>query len=100
LLEICRGSRLAAERRFDAVPVIAEALEQAKAGIATGASERNWQAYGAEVALGEDFAEWQRKLLTDPQTSGGLLVACAESAEAEVLRLFEKEGFGEARTIG
>jgi len=99
LLEICRGSKLAAEVRFDALPVIPEALEWVKQDIATGASERNWSGYGREVALPAGFADWKRKLLTDPQTSGGLLVACAAEAEAEVRELFRSDGF-DARAIG
>ena len=68
--------------------------------VATGASERNWNGYGAEVELAKDFPDWKRKLLTDPQTSGGLLVACAPESQQQVLELFHKEGFREARVIG
>jgi selenide,water dikinase len=100
LLEICRGSKLGAEVGFDAVPVIGEALEWAKQGVATGASDRNWNGYGADVTLPASAPDWIRKLLTDPQTSGGLLVACAPQAEGEVLRAFAKRGFAEARAIG
>ena len=96
LLEICRGSRLRAEVRFDDLPLIAEALDWARQGIATGASERNWKGYGHEVELPGGFADWQRKLLTDPQTSGGLLVACAPQAVDKVLAAFQ----GDARRIG
>ena len=96
LLEMCRGARVAAEVRFDALPIISEALDWVKSGIATGASERNWKSYGREVQVPAGFADWQRKLITDPQTSGGLLVACAPEAVAEVL-----EAFGaEAKEIG
>jgi selenide, water dikinase len=98
LLEICRGSKLAAEVKFDALPIIPEALDWAKQGVATGASGRNWTGYGHEVEFSGE--EWKRKILTDPQTSGGLLVACAPSAEREVLDIFRKKGFGEARVIG
>jgi selenide,water dikinase len=96
LLEICRGSRLSAELRFDDLPLIGEAVEWAKQGVATGASERNWKGYGANVQLPAGFAEWKRKLLTDPQTSGGLLVACAPQALERVLAAFN----GDARRIG
>jgi selenide, water dikinase len=98
LLEICRGSKLGAEVRFDAVPVIPEALEWAKQGVATGASERNWKGYGHEVQLSRG-EEWVKKLVTDPQTSGGLLVACAANVGARVLEIFEKQGF-QAGVIG
>jgi selenide,water dikinase len=98
LLEICRGSRLSAEVDFSSIPIIAEALDWVKQGLATGASERNWKGYGHEVEFsGED---WKRKLLTDPQTSGGLLVACAPEAQNSVMEVFRKDGFGEARVIG
>jgi selenide,water dikinase len=96
LLEMCRGARLGAEVRFDALPVIPEALDCVKQGIATGASDRNWKGYGAEIDLPAGSPEWQRKLLSDPQTSGGLLVACAPSAVNEVLRAFG----GQAKQIG
>ncbi len=100
LLEILRGSRLAGEVRFDELPLIAEALEWAKQGVATGASERNWSGYGNEVALPAGFPEWKRKLITDPQTSGGLLVSCSPGAVDAVLREFRSRGFGEACVIG
>src|SRR6059058_3582457 len=96
LLEMCRGARLAAEVKFDALPLIAEALDWAKQGIATGASERNWQSYGREVELPAAFPDWRKKLITDPQTSGGLLVACAPQAVQRVLKEFD----GQAKEIG
>ena len=100
LLEILRGSKLSGEIRFDALPVIPEALDWAKQGVATGASERNWKGYGHEVRLPVGFSEWQRTLITDPQTSGGLLVSCAADAVAPVLAEFHKRGFAEAAIIG
>jgi selenide,water dikinase len=44
--------------------------------------------------------EWKRKLLSDPQTSGGLLVACAPAAEKRVIEEFRKHGFSHVRTVG
>ena len=100
LLEICRGSKLSATVQFDALPVIPEALDWARQGVATGASDRNWSGYGTDVQLAADFPAWKRKLLTDPQTSGGLLVACSPQSREEVLAIFAAGGFGEARVIG
>jgi selenide,water dikinase len=100
LLEILRGSKLAGQVRFAALPVIAEALDWVRQGVATGASERNWKGYGHEVVLPADFPEWKRKLLSDPQTSGGLLVSCAPEAVDSVLGEFKKQGFAEAALIG
>ena len=89
LLEMCRGARLSAEIDFSRLPVIAEALQLVRDGVATGASTRNWASYGESVVADESMPEWQRKLITDPQTSGGLLIACAPEAVDEVLNLIE-----------
>jgi selenide,water dikinase len=99
LLELCRGAGVAAQLRWSDVPVMPEALEHVKAGIFTGASTRNWNGYGKEVSL-KNINEWERQLLTDPQTSGGLLVACSPESEAQVLEVFRRHGFDAARTIG
>jgi selenide,water dikinase len=100
LLEICRGSQLSAEIEFARLPLIAEAQRHGQTGIATGASARNWTSYGSEVTLPPVFAEWQRNALTDPQTSGGLLVSCSEGAVDEVLDLFHRQGFAQATVFG
>ncbi len=100
LLEICRGSRVGATLRFADLPLVPEALEWARQGTVTGASGRNWAGYGSEVRLPQGFPDWRRNLLTDPQTSGGLLVACAPEAEAAVLDEFRRDGFDDARPIG
>jgi selenide, water dikinase len=100
LLEICRGSKLSAAVNLNELPVIPEAIEWLKQGVATGASDRNWKGYWQDVSLPAGAPEWQRKLVTDPQTSGGLLVACAPEAEQAVLAEFAKRGFAQARTIG
>jgi selenide,water dikinase len=100
LLEICRGSKLAAQVAFDALPVLTAARHLAEAGYSTGASDRNWTSFGAQVELPADWPAWRRKLLTDPQTSGGLLVACDAATAPAVLDLFKAEGFGHAAQIG
>ncbi|MGE5639942.1 MAG: selenide, water dikinase SelD [Clostridia bacterium] len=100
LLEICRGSKLGAELSFQQIPIVEEAKQFAEQGIATGASDRNWSGYGQDVRLPRDFPEWKKKILTDPQTSGGLLVACAEEAKERVLGEFRKHGFMAASVIG
>ncbi len=100
LLEICRGSKLGARVRFADLPFIEEALHWAQQGTVTGASGRNWSGYGKEVRLPSGMPEWQRALLTDPQTSGGLLVACTADCEGAVLAEFRKQGFDGACRIG
>jgi selenide,water dikinase len=96
LLEMCRGAGVGAEVRFDALPVIPEALDWVKQGTATGASDRNWKGYGHEIDLPAGCDEWKRKLISDPQTSGGLLVACSQDKVKDVLAAFG----GDGREIG
>ena len=100
LLEMCRGSGIGAEVSLAGLPVLNEALDWVQQGVATGASERNWKGYGQDVSLPAGAPEWQRKLVTDPQTSGGLLVACAPDTENAVLAEFAKRGLPQARRIG
>ncbi len=100
LLEICRGSKLGATVLFEQLPIIDEALVRAKEGTRTGATDRNWNSYGKQVRLPAGFRDWQRVLITDPQTSGGLLVACAADSAAQVLAEFKKQGFAAACRIG
>ena len=99
LLEVCRGSGLAARLDWNKVPLLPGVLDLVAAGHRTGASARNWAGYGARVHLGH-HGEVQRDLLTDPQTSGGLLVTCAPTAADAVLDLFRAEGFARAAVIG
>jgi selenide, water dikinase len=100
LLEICRGSGVSASVNFADLPIIEGAMAFAQDGIITGASGRNWSGYGHDVEIAAHLGDAQRHLLTDPQTSGGLLVACAPNAVAEVLAIFANEGFADARVIG
>jgi selenide,water dikinase len=100
LLEICKGSRVAAEVEFAALPLLPRAMELAQAGYLTGASGRNWTGCAAAMELAGGISDAQRALLTDPQTSGGLLVACAPDAVDRVLALFAEQGFAHARTVG
>ncbi len=99
-LELARGSKLTARIRFADLPLLPGAAELARAGFSTGASDRNWASYGDDVDLFHGCTGWQRALLTDPQTSGGLLVACAPEAVTEVLAVFRRHGFEHASVIG
>lgn len=100
LLEVCRASRLGARVRFEALPIIEKAAALVRDGISTGASTRNWASYGAEVAMPANAPEWQRKLVTDPQTSGGLLIACAPDALESVLACVRAVQGSEGHVIG
>jgi len=100
LLEICRASNAGATIEFARVPLHPGVLELAGAGMVTGASARNWAGCADAVTLARPENDVERALLTDPQTSGGLLVACAADAIDAVLAVFRNEGFADAAVIG
>jgi selenide,water dikinase len=82
------------------VPLLPGVKELAAQGMVTGASGRNWDAYGSEIALGAGLTPVDQALLTDPQTSGGLLVSCAPESVGAVLDIFRRHGFTEAAEVG
>ena len=99
-LEMSRGAGLTARLNMASIPLLPNVQKLAEAGHITGASGRNWDGYGQNVMLSDAITPVQKALLTDPQTSGGLLVACDASAVDEVLALFAREGFAHAAVIG
>lgn len=99
-MEMARGADTTVRLDWSRVPLLPGVRELAGAGMVTGASGRNWAAYGHEVRLGAALQATDQALLSDPQTSGGLLVACAPEAVAEVLAVFERYGFAQAADIG
>ena len=99
LLEVCKGSSVRATLRWRAIPLLKDARELVAAGHVTGGSNRNWNGYGHLVDLG-GHGEVERAVLADPQTSGGLLVACAPDTVEEVLKVFRSQGFASAAVIG
>jgi selenide,water dikinase len=99
LLEMCNASGVGATLDFARIPLHPGVLELARAGLVTGASARNWAGYGAQVDRAA-LDDAQLALLTDPQTSGGLLAACAPDDVDEVLRIFARQGFARAAVVG
>lgn len=99
-LELARGSGLAVDIDWARVPLLAGVQALAEAGNVTGASGRNWAGYGEQVELPGAFSPVDRALLTDPQTSGGLLVTCEPAAVPQVLEVFRRHGFDGAAAIG
>ncbi|ACA20392.1 selenide, water dikinase [Methylobacterium sp. 4-46] len=99
-LELARGAGVRVVIEAEAVPLLARAAALARDGFVTGASHRNWGAFGAEVALPDGFPEWRRHLLTDPQTSGGLLVACAAGPAEAIRDRIRAAGYPAAAIVG
>ena len=99
-LELARGAGVHIRLDWSRVPLVAGVRKLAAQGCVTGASGRNWDSYGAEIKLADRIEEADRALLSDPQTSGGLLVACSADSAADVLAVFKAQGFDDAAVIG
>ena len=100
-LEIARGSGVDVHIDWSQVPWLDGVRGLAEQGHVTGASGRNWQGYGADVQLpASGFDAIDQALLSDPQTSGGLLVSCSPDAVKEVMAVFVKHGFAQAAVVG
>jgi selenide,water dikinase len=99
-LEMARGAGATVRLDWSRVPVLPGVREGALGGAVTGASGRNWQGYGNDVALSAHLDPLAQTLLTDPQTSGGLLVSCAPDCVGQVLDVFARMGFGQACEVG
>jgi selenide, water dikinase len=99
-LELARGAQCTAQIDWKRVPLLEGVRDMAAQGMVTGASGRNWAGYGQDVALPAGFADVDQALLTDPQTSGGLLVSCAPEAVNEVMAIFRRHGFDAVADIG
>lgn len=100
VLEMAQGSQTHAELTPGAVPVLPGVESMVRAGVRTGASARNWASYGDHVQELVEVSGWRRDLLTDPQTSGGLLIAAASGAVEAVLAAARDRGFRHAAPIG
>ena len=99
-LELARGAGLRAVLEWPRIPLLPNVMSLAEQGFITGASRRNWEGYGSEVELAAGLPELAQPLVTDPQTSGGLLVSCAPDAVDKVLAVFREQGFTEATVVG
>ena len=99
-LEIARGAKLSAHIKWADVPLLPNVSALIKAGMVTGTSGRNWEGYGNEIQLAAGLPADCQTLLSDPQTSGGLLVCCSPETVSEVLAVFSRHGFNDAAVIG
>jgi selenide,water dikinase len=99
-LEVARGAQCQVHIDWQRVPLLNGVQALAQAGCITGASGRNWAAYGHEIQLPDGFSAVDQALLSDPQTSGGLLVSCTQEAVPAVLAVFARLGFESACEVG
>jgi selenide,water dikinase len=99
-LEMSRGAGLGVEIDAAAPALLPGVEALLRSGVRTGASTRNWASYGGQVRTDAALPDWRRDLLTDPQTSGGLLIAVAEAQAQTVLELARSRGFAASRVVG
>lgn len=99
-LEMALGSSLTLVIGASSLPILPRAEALASQGFVTGASHRNWSSYGASVAAPADLPDWRRHILTDPQTSGGLLVACSAARAEDILLQVRAAGCPAAAIVG
>ena len=100
LFEICQGSNVTAKVGWNELPILPAATDYAERGYNTGAAGRNWQSFGQNVTLPDNLSDWQKNILADPQTSGGLMLSCAPERTNDVLELFRENGFADVTVIG
>ena len=95
LLEMAEGSGLGAEIYKDRVPIIRPSLPYyIEKGCVPGGMIRNWNSYEQKI-WGISGKDQDSIILSDPQTSGGLLVSVATSAIPKVQELFNQAGYNE-----
>jgi selenide,water dikinase len=100
MYEFCKGAKLAAKIIWDQLPILDTVLDYAQRGYNTGAADRNWESFCDHVSVPDDMLQWQKNLLMDPQTSGGLLVSCSPESADTVLKTFYESGFDHASIVG
>jgi len=100
MYEFCKGANLSATIVWDKLPILDTVLDYAQKGYNTGAADRNWDSFCDQVVTPDGMPQWQKNILMDPQTSGGLLVSCPPEAADIVLKTFHDSGFDYASVIG
>lgn len=99
-LEMAQGSNVEIDIYYSKIPFLKEAQALAKDGCFTGASRRNWDSYGEYIVLPENYPDYKRFLLTDPQTSGGLLLSVAPDKADGIVAFGKSQGYPLSTIIG
>ena len=96
LIEMCEGSNLSATIRFSDIPIIIGLEEYISQHAIPGGTQRNWKSFESKIS---PITEFQKLILADPQTSGGLLVAVDKGSIPNLTRIFRQAGI-ETHEIG
>ncbi|MCT6871606.1 MAG: selenide, water dikinase SelD, partial [Bartonella sp.] len=99
-LEMAQGSNVEIAIHYSKLPFLNNAEALAKEGYFTGASHRNWDSYGENIVLPNNFPDYKRYLLTDPQTSGGLLLSVAPEDAEDIVYYAKENGYPLSTIIG
>ncbi len=99
-LEMAEGSNKQIAIKMSQVPLLSQASLLAQQGFVTGASHRNWSSVEHQVRLSSELSEWQRHILTDPQTSCGLLISTSADRAEALLDEIKSKGYLSASVIG
>jgi selenide,water dikinase len=100
LHHLAAASGLAARVRVRDVPIFTFVRDLARAGLAPGGSRRNLEYTAPHTRFGDDVAEVDRLILSDAQTSGGLLIAVPANRESELIRELERNDAPARAVIG
>ena len=87
LSEMCLGSNVSASIKFDNIIFLNGVFEFAQKGIIPGGTKRNLEYINSKVEFNHNIAEFQKLMLADAQTSGGLLISCPEDRSEELLKV-------------
>jgi selenide,water dikinase len=90
LTEMCEGSGLQATVEFERVPKIPVLAPYIAQKSIPGGTHRNWDSYGAKIGT---ITDYQKTILADPQTSGGLLIAVEEGFAREFEGEMQRQGY-------
>jgi selenide,water dikinase len=99
-LEMARGSGVTLRINAASVPLLTQARALVDQDFVTGASHRNWDSCLQGVANPDAIPTLVRHLLTDAQTSGGLLISCEAAAAGGILAMIREQGYPRAAIIG
>ena len=99
-IEIAEGSGLGLDLDLSALPVIDGAWDMLNQGIAPGATRRNLEHYGDRVEWAGSVTDIQKKLVGDPQTSGGLLLSLAPERSTDLVQALREQGTLASAVVG
>ena len=98
LVEMAEGSGLSAVIDFENVPLIIDDLKNyIDQKCVPGGTNRNWDSYGDKIG---NINDYQKTILADPQTSGGLLIAVEENSVEKVKQILSEQGIEFIKPIG